>query len=107
MFRPDSNEDRTNYSEILMPPEGYRLDKAIGTTYSLDLEALTAVSISLGLSEEADSKLMHNPISMLNALQKISDKILIFCEAGQIKVPAKPNALSILLEKMVVEVALP
>lgn len=107
MFRPDSNEDRTNYSEILMPPEGYRLDKAVGTTYSLDLEALTAVSISLGLSEEADSKLMHNPISMLNALQKISDKILIFCEAGQIKVPAKPNALSILLEKMVVEVALP
>lgn len=52
-------------------------------------------------------KLMQNPIGMLNALQKVSDKIVLFCEAGQIKVPTKPTALSILLEKMVVEVALP
>lgn len=50
---------------------------------------------------------MQNPIGMLNALQKVSDKIVLFCEAGQIKVPTKPTALSILLEKMVVEVALP
>lgn len=107
MFRPDSNCDRTDYNIILMPPEGYKLDKAIGTTYSLDLEALTAVAICLGLSEETDSKLMQNPISMLNALQKVSDKIILFCEAGQIKAPLKPTALSILLEKMVVEVALP
>ena len=107
MFRPDSNRDRTDYSGILMPPDGYRLDRAVGTTYSLDLEALTAVAICLGLSEETDSKLMQNPIGMLNALQKVSDKIVLFCEAGQIKVPTKPTALSILLEKMVVEVALP
>lgn len=38
MFRPDSNRDRTDYSGILMPPDGYRLDRAVGTTYSLDLE---------------------------------------------------------------------
>ena len=107
MFRPDSNCDRTDYNIILMPPDGYKLDKAIGTTYSLDLEALTAVAICLGLSEETDSKLMQNPISMLNALQKVSDKIILFCEAGQIKALLKPTALSILLEKMVVEVALP
>ena len=31
----------------------------------------------------------------------------LFCEAGQIKVPSKPTALSVLLEKIVVEVALP
>lgn len=38
MFRPDSNRDRTDYSGILMPPDGYRLDRAVGTTYSLDLK---------------------------------------------------------------------
>ncbi len=47
MFRPDSNRDRTDYGGILMPPDGYRLDRAVGTTYSLDLEALTAVAICL------------------------------------------------------------
>lgn len=92
---------------MLMPPAGYRLEKAIGTTYSLDLEALTAAAVCLGLSEDTDSKLMQNPIGMLNALHEVSDRILIFCEAGQIKMPGKPSPLLILLEKMVIPVALP
>lgn len=107
MFRPDSNSDRTDYGNILIPPKGYKLESAVGTTYSLDLEALTSVAVCLGLSEEADSRLMQNPICMLNALQKVSDRLILFCEAGQIKVPSKPTALSVLLEKIVVEVALP
>lgn len=107
MFRPDSNSDRTDYGNILMPPKGYKLESAVGTTYSLDLEALTSVAVCLGLSEEADSRLMQNPICMLNALQKVSDRLILFCEAGQIKVLSKPTALSVLLEKIVVEVALP
>lgn len=107
MFKPDENDDRINYSTILMPPDGYKLDKAIGTTYSLDLEALTAISICLGLAEESDSRLLKNPISMLNALQKVSDKLVLFCEAGQIKVPSRHIQLAMLLEKMVVEIALP
>lgn len=52
MFRPDSNRDRTDYSGILMPPDGYRLDRAVGTTYSLDLEALTAVAIGEELQND-------------------------------------------------------
>lgn len=107
MFKPNGNEDRRDYGEMLMPPIGFRLEKAIGTTYSLDLESLTAVAICLGLAEDTDSKLMQNPIGMLNALDKVSDRILIFCEAGQIKMPAEPSPLSILLEKMVIPVALP
>lgn len=107
MFRPDSNSDRTDYGNILMPPKGYKLEGAVGTTYSLDLEALTSVAVCLGLSEEVDSRLMQNPICMLNALQKVSDRLILFCEAGQIKALSRPTALSVLLEKIVVEVALP
>lgn len=107
MFQTNSNKDRVNYGEMILPPNGYVLERAIGTTYSLDLEALTAIAISLGLQEDTDSGLLHNPISMLNALQKVSEKILIFCEAGQIKVPRTPSPLNILLEKMVIPVALP
>lgn len=105
MFKTDTN--RLNYGNILIPPEGYQLEKAIGTTYSLDLEALTAITITLGLAEDTDSELLKNPISMLHALQKVSDKILIFCEAGQIKLPHTPSTLCLILEKMVIPVALP
>ena len=107
MFKPTSAKDRINYGEVLMPPVGYKLERAIGTTYSLDLETLTAVSIALGLIEDTDSELINNPISMLSALQKISDRIVVFCEAGQIKLPSKPNALCLTLEKMVVPVSVP
>lgn len=107
MFRTNSNQDRVNYSKVLLPPEGFVLEKAIGTTYSLDLEALTAVCISLGLREDSDSDLLQNPISMLNALVKVSEKILIFCEAGQIKKPSTPSPLMLLLDQMVIPVTLP
>lgn len=107
MFKPTSAKDRINYGEVLMPPVGYKLERAVGTTYSLDLETLTAVSIALGLIEDTDSGLINNPISMLSALQKISDRIVVFCEAGQIKLPSKPNALCLTLEKMVVPVSVP
>lgn len=106
MFRTNNNRDRVNYSNALLPPEGYTLEKAVGTTYSLDLEALTAVCIALGLKEDPDSDLFQNPISMLNALVKVSEKILIFCEAGQIKKPMTPSPLMLLLDKMVIPVAL-
>lgn len=106
MFKPTSAKDRINYGEALIPPVGYRVERAIGTTYSLDLETLTAVVVSLGLLEDTDSELIHNPISMLSALQKISDRIVVFCEAGQIKMPAKPNVLCLVLEKIVVPIAL-
>ena len=101
------NSDRLDYGQILAPPAGYDLDLAVGTTYSLDLETLTAVSIALGLKEDMDSDLLRNPISMLNALQKVTEKILIFCEVGQMKASDKASPLMILMEKMVIPVALP
>lgn len=107
MFKPNDNEDRLDYGKLLLPPEGFRLDMAVGTTYSLDLEALTAVAICLGSEEETDSAFMQNPVNNLHALEKVSDEILIFCEAGQTKMPGTHSALTLLLEKMVTQVALP
>lgn len=107
MFKVNSNRDRVAYGSLLLPPPGFHVSFAVGTTYSLDLEALTAVCLSLGLSEDTDSSLLQNPITLLNALQKISKKLLVFCESGQIKTQTNPSALSLLLEKIIVPVSLP
>ena len=95
------NNDRLDYGQILAPPVGYLLDFAVGTTYSLDLDALVGASLALGLSEETDSELMHNPVCLLEALRSTSDSIALFCEGGQIHMPNKATPLYILLEKMV------
>lgn len=104
MLKPAS--DRLDYSKIIAPPYGYETVFAVGTTYSLDLDALIGISIALGLSESIDSELKDNPIYLLEALQKISNKVLIFCEGGQIKAPNQINSLHILLEQMVYEIVL-
>lgn len=107
MFKTNDAKDRVNYGSLLCPPNGFTLQFAVGTTYSLDLETLTAVCLSLGLAEDTDSTLRQNPAAMLRALQKATEKMLIFCEAGQIKMPKTPSSLSLLLEKTIVPVALP
>lgn len=96
--------DRLDYGSILSPPQNYQLDFAIGATYSLDLDALVGASISLGLSAENDTELNKNPIFLLEALRSTGDKIALFCESGQIKLPNKTTTLYILLEDMVFQV---
>jgi len=104
MLKPTS--DRLDYGKLLSPPFGYETVFAVGTTYSLDLDALIGASIALGLSESIDNELKDNPIYLLEAIRKTADKVLIFSEGGQIKAPFSSNSLHILLEKMVVEVKL-
>ena len=98
------NNDRLDYGEILAPPAGYNLDFAVGTTYSLDLDALVGASLAMGLSEETDSALMNNPVCLLEALRSTGDKTALFCEGGQIHMPNRVTPLYILLEKMVFSV---
>ncbi len=100
------NYDRLDYGEILAPPAGYDLDFAVGTTYSLDLDALVGASLALGLSEEMDSVLMNNPVFLLEALRRTGDKVALFCESGQIHKPNRVTSLFMLLEKMVFSVTL-
>ena len=96
------NNDRLDYGKILTPPAEFHLDFAVGTTYSLDLDALVGASLSLGLSEETDSELMYNPVCLLEALRSVGDKVALFCEGGQIHMPSKVTPLYILLEKICV-----
>lgn len=105
MFKP--KEDRLNYGQLLMPPVGYSLVRAVGTTYSLDLETLMSVCIALGIQENTDSSLTKNPFALLKSLQELSDKLLIFCEAGQIApMPPEQSPLLLMLDKMIVPVKL-
>lgn len=105
MLNPNNN--RLDYGQLLSAPDKYKLDFAIGTTYSLDLDALVGASLALGLSEDTDSKIAQNPIALLEALRVTGDKIALFCEAGQIHLPSKVTSLYMLLEQMVYQVKTP
>ena len=100
----DVAKDRLSYGELLRPDVGYRLDFAVGMTYSLDLEALLGGPISLGLLEEGDEEQMRSPLYVLEAIRESAGKIALFCNAGSIQLPERIQSVYSLLEESVFQV---
>lgn len=92
--------------EALRPPDGYSLDCAIGTSFSLDLLALLTAPLAFALldRENAEGDPLVDPLALLDSLRRYSDRIAIFCQAGQISVPRSRQPLFGYLEESVVEV---
>jgi hypothetical protein len=102
MLNPE--KDRIDYGAILSPPEGYVLDKAIATTYSLDLNVLISIPVALCFSKSLEFDTTKNSIAILDSIRRISDSVKIYCQAGQIKVPENHNWLYSLMEKCIVQI---
>lgn len=98
------SENRLDYGNLLQPEVGYDVEFAVALTYSLDLEALLGVPMSLGLLENMDSNLKDVPMFLLEGIRKSSDKIAIFCNPGGITLPQKIQSVYSLLENSVFEV---
>lgn len=95
MLAPD---DRSVLLDLLRPPVGFELDRAVGTSFSIDLETALVVPLafaSFRLSGTAD------PIAVMEAVRSAADRVDIFSQAGQMHVPAKPNGLFAFLEGVV------
>lgn len=96
---------RLIYLDELKPPEGYEFDRAIATTFTLDLLAMLMAPLTVSLFQvESRDDLMKDPLLILEALRKTSGKISIFCQDGYISVPQKDSLLYSLLESAVIPV---
>lgn len=101
MLDPGAREALT---EQLRPPAGYRLNHAVGTTFTLDMISALAVPLSFVRGAGEDPA---NAVAVLNAVRKVSDRIDVFCQAGLIRVPRQANDLLAVLEPMVHQVRAP
>lgn len=101
--------DRSLLLESLRPPAGYRLDHAIGCTFSLDLHALLTTPLAFTFFdwEDKEGKVTSDPLALLESIRRHADKITIFCQAGQIAVPRKQERIFAYLEQSVHEVIPP
>jgi hypothetical protein len=98
---------RELYLSALRPPPGYRLDRAIGTTYSLDLITLLSLPLSFALLDMTndDGKLVRDPVALLHALRTYANRLTVFCQTGCIRVPAQRHPLYAHLEDAVIPVS--
>src|SRR6266700_5889156 len=102
-------QDRFLLSDSLRPSEGYSLDYAVATTYSLDLVSLVAAPIALARFdwEGAEDAGHPDPLMILESLRRCSDRLAVFCEPGRIAVPSDQHLLFAMLEQSVHEVRAP
>jgi len=99
--------DRLQLVSELRPPDGFEFDYGIGTTFSLDLESLLTVPLSLALCEfESRDDALANPEAVIEGLRRIAGKLHVFCHRGRIKAPREGMLLFSFLDEMVVQ-ALP
>ncbi|WP_437878426.1 phospholipase D family protein [Sorangium sp. So ce513] len=109
MLEPD---DRRVLLEALRPPEGYVVDRALATTYSLDLIALLVAPLSFSLFDRiarrgdpaADDSEPLGATALLQAVRAHAEKLVVFCQAGCIARPAQYRQLLAYLEGSVVQV---
>jgi len=102
MLQP--NKDRIDYGNLLMPPEGFQLDNAIATSYSLDLDALISIPVALYFAHSLDLNVKQDVVQVLDSIRRASDTVKVFCQKGQIKVPETQHRLYSFIEPCVVQV---
>lgn len=105
MLSPDT---RQTLLDALRPPAGFRLGCAVGTTYSLNLDAALTAPAAFALhavSEEREDGGVE-PLALLDSLRRHVDRFTVFFQAGQVAVP-KQRRLFAYLEGAMVPVAAP
>jgi hypothetical protein len=101
MLAPD---DRALLVDALRPPVGASLDRAVATTFSLDL--LTTLTVPLafvgfGIAHDPD------PIELMESVRDTADRLDVFCQAGAIVASQWPSELVALLEQVIHQVPRP
>lgn len=101
MLAPDT---RTLLLDALRPPAGMKLDRAVATTFTLDLT--TALTVPLAL---AGFNLSGTPdvAAVMESLRANVDRIDIFAQAGMISAEAWPGDLAALIEQSIHTVGRP
>lgn len=97
---------RQLFLDTLRPPEGYVLDRAIGTTFTLDLMTLLAVPLAFTFrdAQDRDGRLGMEPLSLLESARRYADRIVVFCHGGQTSVPRASQPALAFIEQSVIAV---
>ncbi|MGC4091633.1 MAG: phospholipase D family protein [Polyangiaceae bacterium] len=109
--------DRQTLLAALRPPEGFRVDSVVATTFTLDLTALLVAPLAFSLlditaddgnvagSNGAEREL--DPYALLRAAREHAENMVVFCDATRIACPTKYRPLFVYLEQCVAQVCAP
>ena len=100
----DYKKNRIDYGEHLASPQGYNISQAIATTYSLDLYALMSIPIALFYAKNLDGEIKESRMDILDAIQKTSDVVKVYCQKGKISLPKSHNKIISFIDECICEI---
>lgn len=86
-------QTRATLTEQLVPPAGFELSRAVGTTFTLDLATALSVPLSFASRHIAGT---DDPIGVLDAVRRVADKIDVFAQAGEISMGTRSDLVAFL-----------
>lgn len=98
--------DRQLLFEALRPPDGFRFDHGLGTTYSLDLLALLMAPLAFTWFEqpgEEGQRSGFNSLEVLESLRRHADRLTVFCQTGRTALPKASYPQLAFVEKSIIE----
>lgn len=97
--------ERTLLNKALEPPEGFQLDFAIGTTFSLDLIALLTAPLAFTMFDRAREEPADEggSLELLESLRRYARRMALFCHAGRIALPRARYPQFAWLERSIIE----
>ena len=101
MLEPDR---RRFFLDTLRPPDGYGFERAVGTTFTLDLMTLLSVPLAFTFRDAHDGNgdLASDPLALLESARQNADRILLFCHGGRTSVPRSGQHALAFIERSVV-----
>ena len=95
---------RRLFTDTLRPPEGYVLDRAVGTTFTLDLMTLLAVPLAFTFRDAYDSngQLPTELLSLLESARRYAGRIMVFYHGGRMGVPRASQPALAFVEQSVI-----
>jgi hypothetical protein len=92
-----------SFTELLKPPDGWRTDYAILSTYSADLVVIVTSLLALS-GCDLESRRTGSRVELVRAIEALRGRVRILAQQGRVVIPAAPVPILKLLDKFLLTV---
>jgi hypothetical protein len=86
---------RFSFTELLKPPEGWRTDQAILSSYSADLVVILTSLLALS-GCELEGRRTGSRVELVRAIEALRDRVRILAQAGRVPIPGQKPILKLM-----------
>ena len=106
MLEPES---RHLLTDALRPPDGFAVERALATTYTVDLNSVLLAPLAMAAYDQRDAADVDSatPLALLESIRRHAEHTTVLCQAAGIHVPARYPKLAAFAEGCIAEVVPP